>query len=66
MTKKTQVFWGVESEGRAGSASGRSDAAGDCLEAPGSSEPGEHMEAPGDGRAWRDVLERCGTPAAGS
>ena len=45
-------------------ASGRSDAAGDCLEAPGSSEPGEHMEAPGDGRAWRDVLERCGTPAA--
>ena len=39
-------------------------AAGDCLEAPGSSEPGEHMEAPSDRRAWRGVLERCGPPSA--
>ena len=34
------------------------------LEAPGSSEPGEHMEAASDRRAWRGVLERCGPPSA--
>ena len=29
-------------------------------------EPGEHMEAPSDRRAWRGVLERCGSPPARS
>ena len=40
------------------SPSRRPDAAGDRIEAPGSSEPGEPMEVPGDRRAWRGVLKR--------
>ena len=35
-----------------------------CLEAPGSSESGECVEASGDCWSWRGVLER-GSPTAG-
>ena len=58
-----QDFGGAEGESGAGSASGRSDAPGDRLAAPGSSEPGRRLEAPGDRVSGRGDLE--GHRAAG-
>ncbi len=50
----TTVYGGVQGPGGAGSAAGRQDDPGARGQAQGASEPGEHMEAPGGRRSWRD------------
>ena len=57
MSQATEIFRGAEGEGGAGGASGRPDAAGDRLAAPGPSESGGRLEAPGDRGSGRGVLK---------
>ena len=53
----TQVHGGFQGQGCAGRATWRQDDPRDCGETQGAPKPGEHVEAPGDGRFGRGVFQ---------